>query len=93
MEKLVSTYGKTFHTWHTDKDFTLPLGTPMLMMGFTKDGQLNQNLLKARDKRFDISTNDIKKSREDILPIKIEEGADAWENGEVKQLDMENMHK
>jgi hypothetical protein len=26
MEKLVSIYGKTIHTWHTDQQRTLPLG-------------------------------------------------------------------
>src|SRR5688572_1892051 len=26
MEKLISTYGKTIHTWHTDRDLKLPLG-------------------------------------------------------------------
>ena len=33
MEKLVSTYSKTIHTWHTDQDFELPIGSPMVMMG------------------------------------------------------------
>lgn len=28
MEKLVHTYGKTWHTWHTDLDKDLPLGVP-----------------------------------------------------------------
>ncbi len=32
MEKLVRTYGKTWHTWHTDRDKQLPLGEPHLMM-------------------------------------------------------------
>src|SRR5690606_29370863 len=35
MEKLVGTYGKTWHTWHTDIDKDLPYGVPQLMMGFT----------------------------------------------------------
>jgi hypothetical protein len=56
MEKLVSTYGKTFHTWHTDRDLELPLGHPMIMMGFTKDGQLADSLLAGRDRRFGISS-------------------------------------
>jgi len=40
MSKIVNTYGKTWHTWHTDRDKTLPLGIPALMMGFTADGRL-----------------------------------------------------
>ena len=61
MEKLVSTYGKTIHTWHTDQQRTLPIGSPMIMMGFTKDGQLHPQLLAERDKRFGISTADKKR--------------------------------
>lgn len=41
MSKIVNTYGKTWHTWHTDRDKTLPMGIPALMMGFTGDGQLD----------------------------------------------------
>ena len=38
MKKLVSTYGKTWHTWQIDRGDKLPLGVPQLMMGFTADG-------------------------------------------------------
>ena len=70
MEQLVSTYGKTIHTWHTDQQHTLPIGSPMIMMGFTKDGQLNPRLLEERDKRFNISTAEKKRKRQDIpLPV------------------------
>jgi hypothetical protein len=86
MEKLVSTYGKTIHTWHTDQDRTLPLGAPMLMMGFTRDGQMNQQLLSARDKRFNISTEDKRKKRADIPMPQIDPVANAWEKGNVKQF-------
>lgn len=41
METLLTTYGKTFHTWRWDeRDNVLPLGIPELVMGFTADGQL-----------------------------------------------------
>ena len=81
MEKLVSTYGKTIHTWHTDQQRTLPLGSPMIMMGFTKDGQLNTDLLSDRDKRFKISTVEIKKEREEIPMPTVDPMANAWEKG------------
>ncbi len=88
MEELVSTYGKTFHTWHTDKDLQLPFGHPLLMMGFTKDGQLDTNLVIARDKRFGISTAEKRKSRTDITAPPVQPGASAWEKGEVRQLQL-----
>lgn len=86
MEKLVSTYGKTIHTWHTDQERTLPIGTPMIMMGFTKDGQLHPELLADRDKRFGISTEKIKEKRRDIPMPKLDAGANAWQKGKVRQL-------
>jgi len=86
MEKLVSTYGKTIHTWHTDQQRDLPVGSPMIMMGFTKDGQLKEQLLADRDKRFNISTADKRKNRADIPEPKIIPGADAWEKGEIRQF-------
>jgi hypothetical protein len=86
MEKLVSTYGKTIHTWHTDQQRELPVGSPMIMMGFTKDGQLKQQLLDDRDKRFNIKTADKKKNREDIIMPNVDPLANAWEKGHVRQF-------
>lgn len=86
MEKLVSTYGKTIHTWHTDQQRTLPLGSPMVMMGFTKDGQLHPQLLTERDKRFGLSTAEKKKNREDIPLPEVDPMANAWEKGELRQF-------
>lgn len=79
MEKLVSTYGKTIHTWHTDQQRELPIGSPMIMMGFTQDGQLDPQLLQARDKRFNISTADVRAKRKDIPMPEVDPLANAWE--------------
>jgi len=86
MEKLVSTYGKTIHTWHTDQERTLPVGAPMIMMGFTKDGQLHPDLLKARDERFKVSSAENKRKRSDIATPAPDPLANAWEKGEVRQF-------
>ena len=86
MEKLVSTYGKTIHTWHTDQLRELPYGSPMIMMGFTKDGQLDKQLLADRDKRFNISTTEKKENRKDILEPKVHPLANAWEKGNFRQF-------
>lgn len=86
MEKLVTTYGKTIHTWHTDQDRTLPVGAPMIMMGFTADGQMHQQLLSARDKRFNLSTEENRKRRADIPTPSIDPLANAWEKGKLRQF-------
>ncbi len=86
MEKLVSTYGKTIHTWHTDQQRNLPLGSPMVMMGFTKDGQVHPDLVEERDKRFNISTAEKRKKREDIPMPAVDAMANAWEKGQLRQF-------
>lgn len=86
MEQVVSTYGKTWHTWHTDQDLELPYGSPALMMGFVKDGQVNPKLVEARDARFKTSTADKRKNRADIPAPAVQPGADSWQTGEIIQL-------
>ncbi len=86
METVVSTYGKTWHTWHTDQDLALPMGSPALMMGFTQDGQLMPNLLTDRDKRFDVSTAEKRQNRADIPVPAPQPGADSWQTGNIVQL-------
>jgi len=90
MEKLVSTYGKTIHTWHTDQERTLPVGSPMIMMGFTKDGQIHPHLVEERDKRFGVSTAKTREQRKDIAAPPVVGGANAWEGGEIRQFTITN---
>jgi hypothetical protein len=87
LENIAGTYGKTWHTWHTDQQKQLPLGTPMLMMGFTQDGQANEQLVTERDKRFGVSSVENRKKRADINYPPIDPGADAWQKGVVVQLE------
>lgn len=86
MEKLVHTYGKTWHTWHTDLHKRLPLGAPQLMMGFTTDGQANPRMVAERDQRMGIDSTEKKKTRIDIVAPPIAPGADAWQQGTVIQI-------
>jgi hypothetical protein len=86
MQKLVGTYGKTWHTWHTASGSTLPVGIPQLMMGFTADGQADAAMMAARDERFGVRTSDKRKNREDIPAPPVQQGADAWQHGPALQL-------
>ena len=86
MEKLAGTYGKTWHTWHTDQQHSLPTGHPLLMMGFTEDGQINPQLVADRDQRFAISSAEKKKHRAEIQAPAIDPAADSWKKGETVQL-------
>ena len=87
MEQIASTYGKTWHTWHTDQHKELPLGTPTLMMGFTQDGQANEQMVSERDQRFGVSSAENRQQRADIDYPAIDPEADAWQKGIVVQLD------
>jgi hypothetical protein len=86
MEKLVHTYGKTWHTWHTDLNKGLPHGVPQLMMGFTADGQSDPAMVAARDRRMGIDSEAKKRSRADIAAPSVNPGADAWQKGNVIQI-------
>lgn len=86
MKKLAATYGKTIHTWHTDRGKELPYGVPALMMGFTADGQLDPKLRADRDRRFGVDSNEIARRRADFPDTPIAPGADAWQRGEVIQF-------
>jgi hypothetical protein len=86
MRKLAGTYGKTWHTWHTDQALGLPLGHPMLMMSFTQDGQLRQELSSDRDARFGILSADKREARARLDYPAIDPDADAWQKGITLQL-------
>jgi len=86
MEKLVGTYGKTFHTWHTDMQRELPVGVPQIMMGFTGDNQIQPELVTARDSRFGVSSEKKKADRADIDTPATLPGADAWQMGRMVQI-------
>ncbi|WP_422937659.1 OBAP family protein [Stenotrophomonas acidaminiphila] len=86
MENLVGTYGKTWHTWHTDQDLELPLGVPQLMMGFTQDGQADLAMIAQRDERLGIDSSDKRAKRADIPAPPNVPGADSWQQGKVIQI-------
>lgn len=88
MQKIASTYGKTWHTWNTDQGRTLPTGHPLLMMGFTEDGQIHQDMLTDRDRRLNGSTEKEKQDRADIQPPPLIAGANSWQSGTALQLSL-----
>ncbi|WP_246526444.1 OBAP family protein [Plastoroseomonas hellenica] len=86
MRSLATTYGKTWHTWQIDRGDTLPFGIPQLMMGYTRDGQLDPALIAERDRNLRVSTSDNRRARADIPVPTPARGANAWERGDTPQL-------
>ena len=89
-EDLVSTYGKTFHTWQYDRD-DFPWGIPQLMMGLTGDGQADEAAVRSRDRRLGVSTDRKRATRADIPTPHVVPGANAWESGRTVQTGLEEM--
>lgn len=87
-EDLITTYGKTFHTWQYDKE-DFPFGVPRLMMGLTADGQEDAALLRARDERLGIDHEELRRKRAGIPVPDVVPGANSWESGRVPQITLE----
>ena len=89
-EDLVTTYGKTFHTWQYDRD-DFPYGVPQLMMCLTEDGQADEAAIRERDTRLGISTSHKRRNRDDIPMPSVAPGANSWESGRTVQTRLEEM--
>jgi uncharacterized protein DUF1264 len=88
---LVTTYGKTFHTWQYDRD-DFPYGIPQLMMGLTRDGQADEALVHDRDRRLGISTSHKRRDRAGIPMPEVAPGANHWESGRTVQTRLAEMN-
>ncbi|KAH7302778.1 hypothetical protein KP509_23G086500 [Ceratopteris richardii] len=98
LEKLAGTYGKFWCTWQSDRGDKIPLGLPVLMMSpqESSPGLISEEAIRARDKRYDVSSTYLAQTRADIdvgLGA-VHPSADHWKkNGkgfviELKEVDM-----
>ncbi|KAI3824529.1 hypothetical protein L1987_05989 [Smallanthus sonchifolius] len=109
LENIAHTYGKFWCTWQKaqcvllllEYSDRLPLGAPALMMSpqIVNMGVINPELVLVRDRKFNISTDELRKARADIPASKPGNArvADYWmhtgkgfaidiEQGEMKML-------
>jgi hypothetical protein len=82
LKSKMNSYGKTWHTWmtgmHNQKADPLPFGPPHLQWSFNRDGEDIPGMVSARDKRFDFSTADARRRRQDLVALaKAQGGVDA----------------
>ncbi|MFC5062253.1 OBAP family protein [Actinomycetospora atypica] len=89
-EDLVTTYGKTFHTWQYDRD-DFPYGIPQLMMAFTGDGQADESAVAERDRRLGVSSSQRRQKRAGIPTPEVLPGANPWESGRSVQMRLEEV--
>eukprot|EP01133_Synstelium_polycarpum_P014955 gene14955-17682_t len=75
MKVFVNTYGKTWQFWPIDESghcsSDLSMGAPQLLMSFTEDGQVRNQLVYERDKKEGISTAKKRNERRDIKDIRL----------------------
>lgn len=81
MRSLVNSYGKTWHVWQTGgtgEGLPLPYGEPMLAWSYNAKGEAPEELVRARDRRFGISSERKSWIREDFARfLHCQEGVDA----------------
>jgi hypothetical protein len=69
----INSYGKTWHTWMTGmpdrKADPLPLGPPHLQWSFNHDGEASPALIRARDERLGLDSDEAKRDRQDLVPL------------------------
>jgi len=90
MKDFISTYGKTWMLWQTDRGDQLPLGPPSLMMVKLHAIDWKADLWEKRDAREPTSSH-IRQWRADIKHEPVHPNADAWTKGIVLQPVMKNL--
>jgi hypothetical protein len=74
LKRLMNSYGKTWHTWHTHAaggmpGIELPLGDPKLMWSFNRDGECDEAIKRDRDEAMNIDTAAKRADRQSFLRL------------------------
>jgi hypothetical protein len=73
LRRLVNSYGKTWHTWHTASrgagGMALPYGDPKLMWSFNRDGECDETLLRDRNEAMRLDTEARRARRQTLLGL------------------------
>jgi hypothetical protein len=70
MKVIINTWGKAWHTW-PDPSTPVPVGEPMLIWSLMGDGQVDEDVLKARDREFGVKTDKIREARAREFGLKV----------------------
>ena len=86
MKQLINSYGKTWHTWHTNPrgdqpGMELPYGDPKLMWSFNREGECDEALKRDRDQAMGLDTEAKRADRQSFLDlVRPQHGVDAMKN-------------
>ncbi|MCV2488042.1 OBAP family protein [Geodermatophilus sp. YIM 151500] len=72
LARLVNSYGKTWHTWHTGRHDgrpgdALPLGEPALMWSFNREGECDEALKRDRDAAMGLDPERKREQRRSLI--------------------------
>lgn len=83
MKRLMNSYGKTWHTWHTGRHdggpgHGLPVGEPKLMWSFNREGECDEALKDDRARAMGIDVERKREERQEFVPLaRPQRGVDA----------------
>jgi hypothetical protein len=74
VKRLLNSYGKTWHTWHTGRHdgepgHDLPLGDPKLMWSFNRLGECEESLKRHRDQAMGLDPARKREQRRDLVGL------------------------
>jgi len=73
LKLLMNSYGKTWHTWHTGRHdqpnsgHALPLGEPMLMWSFNREGEMDEVMKRHTATALSIDFDEKRAQRQDLV--------------------------
>jgi hypothetical protein len=72
LRRLLNSYGKTWHTWHTGRHDgepgdPIPMGDPMLMWSFNRDGECDPSLEQHREEGMQLDTARTREQRQSLV--------------------------
>lgn len=76
LKMLMNSYGKTWHVWHTGRHDrpdepgdALPLGEPMLMWSFNRDGEVDPAIAGDRAERMEVDGEERRQKRRELVEL------------------------
>lgn len=69
MRGKMNSYGKTWHVWMTQHGHDLPVGPAMLAWSFSRDGEVREGLVEARDRALGVDTAAKREARTELAPL------------------------
>lgn len=69
MKSKMNSYGKTWHTWSTDRGDRVPMGDPKLAWSFNRDGEADPQMVEKRDRAMGIVTSEKRQQRRDLTSL------------------------